>query len=65
MGRNVIDLLNYLRLEGSCDKDLVPHASDEVASPAGDESADEGKAVDKGENSEEEPIEEKTLRRSL
>jgi len=31
MGMDVIDLLNYLRLEGHCGEDLVPNSSEEDA----------------------------------
>jgi len=55
MGMDIIDLLNYLSLEGPGDKDLVPNASEEDAPPLGDESANEGEAVDKGEDTEKEP----------
>ena len=44
------NLLNYLGLEGPCDEDLVPYASDEDAPPSRDESDDEGEALDKGED---------------
>ena len=58
MGMDVIDLINYLRFEGPCDEDFFPTANEEYATPRGDESADEGKTVDKGKNSEKEPMEE-------
>ena len=58
MGMDVLDLLNYLRLEGPCEEDLVPTTSEADAPPLGDEFANEGKAVDKGDDTEKEPMEE-------
>jgi len=42
MGMDVVDLLNYLRLEGPRDEDLMAHTSDEDALTPRDDSADEG-----------------------
>ena len=61
MGIDIVNLLNYLRLEGPYDEDLIPLASDEDAPSPGDESANEGQTVDTGEVSKKEPMEEKDL----
>jgi len=45
-------------LEGPCDEDLLPTASEEDTPPPRDESADEREAVNKGKNSEKEASEE-------
>ena len=54
----MVNLINYLRLEGPCDEDCVPHANDENTSSLRDESTDEGEATDKGGDSKRGPIEE-------
>jgi len=59
MGMNVANLISYLRLEGPYDEDLLLTASEKDAPPPGDESYDEGEAIDKEENSEKEPSKEK------
>ena len=58
MGMDVMDLIIHLGLEGPCDEYHVARASDENTPPLGDESANEEEAVDKGEESEREPMEE-------
>jgi len=49
MGMSVVDLINYLSLEGSHDQECVPTASEEDALPLGNELTDEeGDSKDKG-----------------
>ena len=64
MGKDIMDLIKHLRLEGPYDEYRLPRASDENAPPPGDEFADEREASDKGD-SESEPMEEDNPRWSL
>jgi len=57
MGMSVIDLINYLRLEGPCDQHLLLTASQEDAPPPGDKSSIEGEIAEKEENLEKESSE--------
>jgi len=51
---NVVDLINYLRLKGPYDQDLIPTASEQDAPPLGDELIDEeGDPKDEGDASTE------------
>jgi len=63
----VVDLINYLRLEGPHNHERIPTASEEDAQPPGDElTNEEGDSKDEGDApTEMGPIEEGTLRRTL
>ena len=41
MGMSMIDLINYLILEGPHDQDLIPTANEKDTPPPGDELTDE------------------------
>ena len=64
---SVVDLINYLRLEGPHDLECIPTASEEDASPPGDEPTDEERDS-KGEGDDPNkagPIEAVDLRETL
>jgi len=67
MRTNVVNLINYLRLEGPHNHERIPTASEEDAPPPGDELTDEARdSKDEGDAPiETGPIEEGTLRRTL